>query len=87
LSSRVARLNLIDGQASFQPASLDTSMAATLNSQTNFGFLNLDDRTVQMRFTEGRMEVRLRALSDDDLDEIDTPNGAVSLLRSGDYRD
>jgi len=113
--SRVARLNLINGQVSFQPASLDTWTSATLNyplttgdhlytdaasraelhigsnvvrldSRTNFGFLNLDDQTVQMRFTEGAMEVRVRSLSDDDAWEIDTPNGAISLLRTGDYR-
>jgi hypothetical protein len=113
--SRVARLNLINGQVSFQPASLDTWTSATLNyplttgdhlytdtdsqaelhigpnairlnAHTNFGFLNLDDRTVQMRFTEGGMEVRVRALSDQDAYEIDTPNGAISLLRPGDYR-
>ena len=29
--ARVARLNLIDGQVSFQPASLDTWAPATLN--------------------------------------------------------
>jgi hypothetical protein len=113
--SRVARLSWINGQVSFQPASLDTWTAATLNyplttgdhiytdtgsraemhigpnairlnGQTNFGFLNLDDRTVQMRFTAGAMEVRLRALGDQDVYEVDTPNGAISLLRGGDYR-
>ena len=60
--------------------------AIRLNSQSNFGFLNLDDATVQMRFTEGAMEVRLRALGDQDVYEVDTPNGAISLLRTGDYR-
>ena len=60
--------------------------AIRLNDRTNFGFLNLDDRTVQMRFTEGAMEVRLRALDDEDLYEVDTPNGAITLLRTGDYR-
>lgn len=57
-----------------------------LNSQTNFGFLNLDDQTVQVRFTGGVMEVRLRQLDERDLYEIDTPGGAVSLLREGEYR-
>jgi hypothetical protein len=113
--SRVARLNMISGPVSFQPAGLDTWANATmnyplttgdhlyadmgaraemhigpnairLNSMTNFGFLNLDDGTVQMRFTGGAMEVRLRALDDQDLYEVDTPNGAISLLRGGDYR-
>jgi hypothetical protein len=113
--SRVARLNWLSGNVSFQPAEVDTWTAATLNyplttgdhiytdsgaraeihvgpnairlnSQSNFGFLNLDDRTVQARFTEGAMEVRLRRLEDDDIYEVDTPQGAVSLLRTGDYR-
>jgi len=60
--------------------------AIHLNFQSNFGFLNLDDATVQMRFTEGAMEVRLRALADQDVYEVDTPNGAITLLRAGDYR-
>ena len=60
--------------------------AIRLNWQTNFGFLNLDDRTVQMRVTEGALEIRLRRLDDDDTWEIDTPQGAITLLRTGDYR-
>ena len=60
--------------------------AIHLNFQSNFGFLNLDDATVQMRFTQGAMEIRLRALGDQDVYEVDTPNGAISLLRTGDYR-
>jgi len=113
--SRVARLNWIGGNVSFQPAGIDTWTAATLNyplttgdhiytdtaaraemhvgpnairlnGQSNFGFLNLDDRTVQIRFTEGALEIRLRSLDDDDIYEVDTPQAAVSLIRTGDYR-
>jgi hypothetical protein len=113
--SRVARLNWLSGNVSFQPDGIDTWTAASLNyplttgdhiytdsgsraelhvgpnafrlnGQSNFGFLNLDDRTVQVRFTEGALEVRLRRLEDDDIYEVDTPQGAVSLLRTGDYR-
>jgi len=113
--ARVARLNWIQGNVSFQPAGVDDWTAATvnyplttgdhiytdvgsrtemhvgpnalrLNGQSNFGFLNLDDRTVQVRFTEGALEVRLRQLDDGDLYEVDTPQGAISLLRTGDYR-
>ncbi len=54
--------------------------------QTNFGFLNLDDRTVQIRLTEGSINIRVRALEDQDVWEVDTPNGAITLLRSGEYR-
>ena len=113
--SRVARLNFIDGNVSYQPSGLDSWAAASLNfpltsgdhiysdvgahaemhigpnalrlgSQSNFGFLNLDDRTVQVRFTEGALEIRLRQLADDDVYEVDTPQGAISLLRNGEYR-
>jgi len=113
--SRVARLNFIDGNVSFQPAGVDDWTAASINypltsgdhiysdvashaemhigpnalrlaPRSNFGFLNLDDRTVQVRFTEGAVEIRLRRLDDDDLYEVDTPHGAVSLLRTGEYR-
>jgi len=113
--SRVARLNWLEGNVSFQPSGTDTWAPATLNfplttgdhlytdrggraemhvgpnairldGETNFGFLNLDDRTVQTRFTEGSMEIRLRRLEDDDIYEVDAPQGAISLLRTGDYR-
>jgi hypothetical protein len=39
-----------------------------------------------VRFTEGSLEIRLRSLEDDDIYEVDTPQTAVSLLRTGDYR-
>ncbi len=53
---------------------------------TEFSLLNLDDRVAQLRVTQGAVSVRVRALSDSDVLEIDTPNGAVSLLRPGLYR-
>ncbi len=60
--------------------------AIRLAQQTSFGFLNLDDQTVQIRLTEGSIIVRVRSLGDQDVWEVDTPNGAVSLLRTGEYR-
>jgi hypothetical protein len=53
---------------------------------TEFSLLNLDDHTAQLRVTEGAVSVRVRALGDRDIFEIDTPNGAVSVLRPGLYR-
>jgi hypothetical protein len=53
---------------------------------TEFSVLNLDDHTAQLRITQGTLEVRVRSLGDDDLMEIDAPNGAVSVLRAGLYR-
>ncbi|MDQ6675686.1 MAG: hypothetical protein M3Z09_00150 [Acidobacteriota bacterium] len=113
--SRVARLNLLNGPVSFQPATVDDWTAATpnyplttgdhlytdqggrvemrigpdairLNSLTNFGFLNLDDQVVQMRLTEGAVDVRVRGLREGQVWEVDTPNGAVTLLEAGEYR-
>jgi hypothetical protein len=60
--------------------------AIRINSNSNFGFLNLDDSIVQMSLNEGSLEIRLRQLDRDDAYEIDTPNGAVTLLRAGEYR-
>lgn len=60
--------------------------ALALNSRTAFEFLNLDDSTVQIRLTEGSLHVRLRSLSDTETFEVDTPNLAFSLLRTGEYR-
>src|SRR3989449_172684 len=62
------------------------SSAIRLASQSAFGFLALDDRTTQVRLSQGAVAVRLRHLGDDEAFEIDTPNGAVSLLRPGSYR-
>src|SRR6059058_3360895 len=62
------------------------SNAVRLAPQSAFGFLALDDRTTQVRLSQGALEVRVRDLGDDDSFEIDTPTGAVSLLRPGTYR-
>jgi len=62
------------------------STAFRLASQSAFGFLALDDRSVQVRLSQGSLNVRVRDLGDNESLEIDTPNGAVSLLRTGVYR-
>jgi len=113
--ARVARMNWLAGDVSFQPAGLEEWTDATVNfpvttgdhlvtgqdsraelhvgpnairldQNANFGFLNLDDSMVQVSLTQGSMEIRLNRLDDDDAFEIATPNGAVTLLRTGDYR-
>lgn len=113
--ARVARLNFLDGEVSFQPSGLEDWTDATINyplttgdhlvtikdaraelhigsnairldANSNFGFLNLDDSIVQVSLTEGSMEIHLRQLDDNDSFEIATPNGAITLLRTGDYR-
>jgi hypothetical protein len=62
------------------------SYAIRLGEQTGFSFLNLDDRTVQIRLTEGTLNVRVRRLDQDQVLEIDTPNLAFNVLRAGTYR-
>jgi len=62
------------------------SLALRLGAQTGFSFLNLDDKVVQVRLTEGSLNVRVRRLDDDQTLEIDTPNLAFNVLRAGSYR-
>src|SRR5256886_793856 len=62
------------------------SSAFRLAPQNAFGFLALDDRTVQVRLSQGSLNVRVRDLGESESLEIDTPSGAVTLLRSGVYR-
>jgi hypothetical protein len=57
-----------------------------LDGDTGFSFLNVDDDTIQMRMTAGVINVRVRALIENDHIEIDTPNVALSLLQPGNYR-
>jgi hypothetical protein len=60
--------------------------AIRLSSNTGFSFLNLDDRTVQIRLTEGTLNLRVRNLDQDEIFEVDTPNLAFSVLRAGNYK-
>jgi len=62
------------------------STAVRLSSQTSVTLLDLDDRTTQLRLSEGSIIVRLRHLDDGDLVEVDTPNLAFNLQRTGEYR-
>jgi hypothetical protein len=60
--------------------------AMRISSNTSFGFLNLDDRTVQLKLTEGDMYLHLHDFGPGQVFEVDTPNAAVTLLRNGTYR-
>ncbi len=60
--------------------------ALRLSANSNFGFLNLADSIVQMSLNEGSLEIRLQRLDPNDAWEIDTPSGAVTLQRAGEYR-
>jgi hypothetical protein len=57
-----------------------------LSSNTAVSFLNLGDNVTQIQLTAGTLLVRVRRLDDNESYEIDTPNLAFSVLRSGLYR-
>jgi hypothetical protein len=62
------------------------SNAIRMDSHTALAFLNLDDRMTQLRLSDGSINITVRYMDEDDAYEVDTPNGAVSLLRPGRYR-
>jgi hypothetical protein len=62
------------------------SAVIDLNSSTGISFLNLDDRTAQIKLSSGSINVRVRHLGRDDVFEIDTPNQAFSIFQPGRYR-
>jgi hypothetical protein len=62
------------------------SAAVRLGATTGFSFLNLTDRMMQLRLTEGTANIRVRRLGGDEAIEVDTPNLAFSILRPGLYR-
>ena len=62
------------------------STAIRMSSQTGISFLTLDDRTAQIQLAQGVIEVHVRRLFPGDAFEIDTPNLAFTLARSGEYR-
>jgi len=63
-----------------------SSTAVRLGSETGFSFLNLDDRSAQIRITEGTVNIRVKRLDEDESIEVDTPNLAFTVLRPGSYR-
>jgi len=62
------------------------STALRLDSYTSVEFLALDDSTTQLRLSQGAVQLRVRMLPAGETLEIDTPDGAVTLLRPGTYR-
>jgi hypothetical protein len=68
---------------------LELEMGATavdLDSMTAISVLNMDHHIVQLRLLQGSAVARVRELASDESLEIDTPNGAITLLRPGLYR-
>ncbi len=57
-----------------------------MNSETSVTISNLQDRTIQLQLHQGTLSLHLRKLYDGELYEIDTPNMAFTVQKSGDYR-
>ena len=62
------------------------STAIRMDAHTAIAFLNLDDRMTQVRLSDGSINISIRYLDENESYEVDTPNGAVTLLRPGRYR-
>jgi len=71
-----------DSRAEFQIGSTSIRM----DSETSVTFLELDDRTTQLRLSQGSLLFRVRHLDDEDHFEVDTPNSAFVVQRTGEYR-
>jgi ferric-dicitrate binding protein FerR (iron transport regulator) len=62
------------------------STAIRLNSETSMTILELDDRTTQLKLSQGSIILRVRHVDDGDTYEVDTPNLAFDIQRTGEYR-
>jgi hypothetical protein len=62
------------------------STALRVGSQTDLNFLNVSDQTTQVAITQGSLCVHIHHLDSGDVFEVDTPNAALSLSRTGSYR-
>jgi len=62
------------------------STSVRMDSETSLTLLELDDRTTQLRLSQGSLILRVRHLDDEDQFEVDTPNSAFVIHRSGEYR-
>lgn len=71
-----------DGRAEFHVGSI----AVRLAGYTAVDVLNLDDDRLQLRLSEGTINVRVRELDREDVIEVATPTAAVLLREPGSYR-
>src|ERR1700733_585191 len=62
------------------------STAIRMDAETSVTFLDLDDHNTQLKLSLGSLIVRVRHLDDGDLFEVDTPNLAFNIQRTGEYR-
>lgn len=71
-----------DGRAELQAG----AAAIHMGEKTALSFLNLDDRTIQMRMAEGQIHFHVRELRNDEIYELDAPNLAFTVTRAGAFR-
>ena len=57
-----------------------------MNAETSLTLTNLADQTVQVELDQGTLNLRIRHLYDGEIYEVDTPNLAFTVTKSGDYR-
>ncbi len=62
------------------------SSTIRMDAETSVTFLDLDDNNTQIKLSMGSIIVRVRHLDDGDLFEVDTPNLAFNIQRTGEYR-
>jgi hypothetical protein len=71
-----------DSRAELQTGSTSIRM----DSESSVTLLELDDRTTQLKLSQGSIIVRVRHLDDEDQFEVDTPSLAFQIQRAGEYR-
>ena len=62
------------------------SAIARMDARTLVTVLAADERTTQLQLSEGRIELRVRALAPGETVEVDTPNLAFVARQPGEYR-
>ena len=60
--------------------------ALRMGASTSMVLLNLDDRIAQLQLTQGSLKIHVRSLGPRQSIEVATPNLALTLRRSGEYR-
>ena len=60
--------------------------AIRMGEQSNLNVLDLDERITLLQLSQGALRVRVRMLGPQQSIEVDTPNLALVLRRTGDYR-
>ncbi len=70
------------GRAELEPG----GVAIRLSENTDLTLSNLNDQLLQLGLGQGTIRVRVFSLPQGNSIEVDTPNGALTLVRPGDYR-